>query len=71
MQPPEIDFRLYPESGHSEAHPGLPLLTHWRHASDEIYGHQAYRISVISVAPYELVSLIPDPRHPSRALVVT
>ena len=27
MQPPEIDFRLAPESGHSEANAGLPLLT--------------------------------------------
>jgi len=28
MQRPEIDFRFAPRSGHSEAHAGLPLLTH-------------------------------------------
>ncbi len=26
IQSPEIDFRLTPNSGHSEAHAGLPLL---------------------------------------------
>ena len=27
IQPPEIDFRLTPNNGHSEAHAGLPLVT--------------------------------------------
>ncbi len=27
IQAPEIDFRFAPESGHSEAHAGLPVLT--------------------------------------------
>jgi len=27
LQPPEIDFRLPPNSGHSEAHAGLLLVT--------------------------------------------
>ncbi len=27
IQPPEIDVRFTPNSGHSEAHAGLPLLT--------------------------------------------
>ena len=27
MEPPEIDFRYAPNSGHSEAHAGLPLVT--------------------------------------------
>ncbi len=27
IQPPEIDFRFAPKSGHSEAYVGLPLLT--------------------------------------------
>ncbi len=27
MQPLEIDFRLSPNNGHSEAHAGLPVLT--------------------------------------------
>jgi len=27
MQPPEFDFRLTPNNGHSEAHAGLPVLT--------------------------------------------
>ena len=27
IQPPEIDFRLTPNIGHSEAHAGLPVLT--------------------------------------------
>jgi hypothetical protein len=26
-QSPEIDFRLTPNTGHSEAHAGLPLVT--------------------------------------------
>ena len=26
IQPPKIDFRFTPESGHSEAHAGLPLV---------------------------------------------
>ncbi len=30
IQPPEIDFRLTPNNGHSEAHAGLPLLTQSR-----------------------------------------
>ncbi len=29
---PLIDFRFTPKSGHSEAHAGLPLLTHRRHS---------------------------------------
>ncbi len=28
IQSPEIDFRLTPNNGHSEAHAGLPLVTH-------------------------------------------
>jgi hypothetical protein len=28
IQPPENDVCFTPKSGHSEAHPGLPLLTH-------------------------------------------
>ncbi len=31
VQPPEIDFRSTPNNGHSEAHAGLPLLTHSGH----------------------------------------
>ncbi len=31
MASPEFDFRFAPESGHSEAHAGLPLLTQSRH----------------------------------------
>ncbi len=31
IQSPEIDFRLTPNSGHSEAHAGLPVLTHSGH----------------------------------------
>ncbi len=30
IQPPEIDVCFTPKSGHSEAHAGLPLLTHSR-----------------------------------------
>ena len=30
LQRSEIDFRLIPNSGHSEVHAGLPLLTHSR-----------------------------------------
>ncbi len=33
MPPPEIDFRFAPKSGHTEAHAGLPVLTHLRHLS--------------------------------------
>ncbi len=28
IQPPEIDFRLTPNNGHSEGYAGLPVLTH-------------------------------------------
>ncbi len=28
IQPPEIEVCFTPKSGHSEAHAGLPLLTH-------------------------------------------
>ena len=31
IQPPEIDVRFTPRSGHSEAHAGLPVLTHNGH----------------------------------------
>ncbi len=31
IQPPEIDFRLSPNFGHSEAHAGLPVLTRLGH----------------------------------------
>ncbi len=31
IQPPEIDFRSSPNTGHSEAHAGLPLVTHNGH----------------------------------------
>ena len=44
MQWPEIDFRLTPDNGHSEAHTGLPLLTHCRPRSiafDRIRGEAA------------------------------
>ncbi len=33
IQPPEIEVCSYPNTGHSEAHAGLPLVTqpgHWR-----------------------------------------
>ncbi len=35
MPPPEIDFRLTPNSGHSEAHAGLPLVTQSGHSGGE------------------------------------
>ena len=31
VQSPEIDFRFTPESRHSEAHAGLPVMTHSGH----------------------------------------
>jgi len=31
IQSPKIDFRLTPNSGHSEAHAGLPFVTHKGH----------------------------------------
>ena len=57
-------------AGEQEGGAGPPVVTRRRPSDDEIYGHQAYRNSVISVATYELVPLFPDSRHPSRALVV-
>ena len=36
IQRPEIDFCSTPESGHSEAHAGLPLLTQRRHSRSQI-----------------------------------
>ncbi len=41
MEPPEIDFRFTPKSGHSEAHAGLPRLTQRRPTGDEVCGRQA------------------------------
>ncbi len=32
IQPPEIEVCSTPKSGHSEAHAGLPVLTHCRHS---------------------------------------
>ncbi len=43
IQSPEIEVRFAPESGHSAAHAGLPLLTRSRHSEDEDYGRQAYQ----------------------------
>jgi hypothetical protein len=40
IQALEIDFRLTPNNGHSEAHAGLPLLTrlgHGRSVSETAY----------------------------------
>ncbi len=35
IQSPEIDFRLTPNTGHSEAHAGLPLVTQPGHYAAE------------------------------------
>ena len=34
LQPPEIDFCLYPSNGHSEVHAGLPFVTYSRRNVD-------------------------------------
>ncbi len=35
MHSPKIDFRFDPNNGHSEAHAGLPLVTHSGHFSTD------------------------------------
>ncbi len=38
IQSPKIDFCFTPNSGHSEAHAGLPVLTHSRHGGSDRTG---------------------------------
>ncbi len=48
IQRPEIEVRLTPNNGHSEAHAGLPVMTPSGPTGDEVYGYQAYRNSEVS-----------------------
>ncbi len=54
IQSPEIDFRLTPNNGHSEAHAGLPLLT--------LTGSRGWRISSVSIRQTRLAQAIEETR---------